>query len=273
MSNLASRRGDNNSNGNSNGTGNSNGRSYDNGGYDGRMSFWNWFTGPHPLIRRMLYMIGILILLGLIITYLHWVIVVCFILSAVIAYYVFRDAWFEDDSVRAICFSDADPMIIDTLRIGRDLFAATPKTGCQQPRSTSFGAPVYVIESWTDVMKMAWIHEASALEFIHKRQSFDVLSDLAVEAMLAFNRIRHIPYALGLHYGNASINAYERDKLKAVITLDPTDPKVTQLINDLMSVRDPLHAVKSRYAAEEANASAEANAYAENNERSAEVFP
>lgn len=167
----------------------------------------------------------------------------------VLSFLIFRRMWFDSDGVRAIVFNPSTPTVIDIVYIGRDYFDAIPKSGAQRPYSTSSGSVLYVVEKWTEKeITFSWIHEASTIEFVSKKKSFDFLSDLSSRYMMAYNRIRDIPYSLGLYYGGHSIQAYEDDKLRQTITLNPTDSKLSDLLQELRVSKDPIDALRAEYA-------------------------
>ncbi|MCL2608127.1 MAG: hypothetical protein FWD92_06215 [Methanomassiliicoccaceae archaeon] len=215
---------------------------------DNRMTFWNWLSGPHPVFRAIMRGLGLFIVLVLVAIFVHWVVVLVSIASLIIAHFAFRHAWFEDDGVQAILLDSDRPGIIDPIRIGRDLYAKTPKNGSPDPKSTSLGVPIYIIEKWDEKgFHFSWIHQTSAFEFLSRSQTFNFTRELAADSLHAFRRVRDIPEVLGECFAEMSIRAVEEDRWKSVMTLDPTDPKINGIFEYLQDIRDPLKELKKKY--------------------------
>lgn len=170
------------------------------------------------------------------------------ILIGALSWFMFRNMWFDSDFVRGIRFYPDSPTVIDIVYIGKDLFSKLAKRGSQTPYSTSAGNVIFVIEDITDTeIVFSWIHEASSLEFVSKKKSFDFLGSLTSRYMLAYNRIRDIPYSLGLYFANHAITAFEDDRTKHIVTLDPTDPEISKIMADLRSALDPLEETRKEF--------------------------
>jgi len=212
------------------------------------IGFWDWILGPHPKIRIACMVLACLIVLYVSIQYVHYIVAVSFILAVIVSYYLFKGMIFDSDGVRALQFYEDRPRVVDILFIGADTFEEMPKIGGTLPMGTSYGQPIHVIENIDDdgIVHFAWIEEASQIDFISKKQSFTLLSDLAEESLLAYERIKNIPISLGISAAGKITNVIKEDVAHSIFTLDPVSPQWREELRHLKEMESPLEKVRNR---------------------------
>ena len=218
--------------------------------------FFDWVRGPHPVWRKIGWLVLFAGILYLSWTYLSVVIGILFILSFIIGHFMFRNSWWEEDGVRVLRFYEDQPSLIDWQYMGKTKFEEYPKLGdARAAKRTSAGQPVYVVEKEIEgVLVFAQIQELSHLEYVSDVHAMDFAREVAEEAIMENNQIARIPKILGTEYAKEPIRSVLHNRISQTVSLTPGDKGVQAFIDDMKDKQSPYQRLRAKYLKKEKEA-------------------